>query len=282
MTSVENLAGEEWRGRVGGSWAAEWVRTDRSFAELTGHLVEAVSSTLPPLALTTRRSVLDIGCGAGETALRLASERPDLDVTGLDLSDELVAAARERGAGQSNLSYATGDASNWQGAALFDAALSRHGVMFFDDPVAAFTHLRSLMAPHAPLAFTCFAARADNFWASELAELIGAPLPVDPYAPGPFAFAEADRVHAILDASGWQNATSERIDYRYVAGGGDDPVGDALDFFMRIGPAARHIATLDVAARQALEPRLKTWLQGHIEGGEVRFPASAWLWRATA
>ncbi len=280
--SVENLAGEEWRGRVGGSWAAEWVRTDRSFAGLTGHLVEAISSALPPLAITIRRNILDIGCGAGETALRLASERPDLDVTGLDLSDDLVAVAQGRAKGQANLSFAAGDAGSWHGVAPFDAALSRHGVMFFDDPVAAFTHLRSLMAPTAPLAFSCFAARADNLWASEIAELIGAPLPVDPYAPGPFAFAEAERVHAILNASGWRDATPERIDYRYVAGAGEDPVADALDFFMRIGPAARYIATLDAAARQAMEPRLKAWLDGHVEDGDVRFPASAWLWRATA
>jgi SAM-dependent methyltransferase len=282
MASVEPFAGDEWRGRVGGSWAAEWVRTDRSFAELTGRLIEAVSSILPPIALTTQRRVLDIGCGAGETALLLARERPDLDVTGLDLSDELAAAARERGGEQSNLSFTAGDAGSWLSEAPFDAALSRHGVMFFDDPGAAFTHLRSLMVSGAPLAFTCFAARADNLWASELAELIGAPPPVDPYAPGPFAFADSDRVPAIFAASGWHAATPERIDYRYIAGGGNDPVVDALDFFMRIGPAARHMATLDVAAREAMEPRLKTWLEAHIEGGEVRFPASAWLWRATA
>ncbi len=282
MASVENFAGDEWRGRVGGSWAVEWVRTDRSFAGLTGKLVDAVGNALPPLAGTARRHILDIGCGAGETALRLARARSDLDVTGLDLSDDLVAVARKRGEGQANLSFAVGDAGSWQGPTAYDAALSRHGVMFFDDPLAAFTHLRGLMAPGAPLAFTCFAARADNLWASELAELIDAPPPIDPCAPGPFAFADADRVQDILGPSGWKGATPERIDYRYVAGGGDDPVVDALDFFMRIGPAARHISTLDPAARRAIEPRLKTWLGGHLEGGEVSFAGSAWLWRATA
>lgn len=283
---AENLAGDEWRGRVGSSWAAEWVRTDRSFVGLTDHLVEAVSAALPLLAEPKQRAVLDIGCGAGETALKLAVRRADFDVTGLDLSDDLVAVARQRGEGQSNLGFVAGDAGAWRGSGhgsgSFDAALSRHGVMFFDDPVAAFVHLRRLMTPGAPLAFTCFAAREANPWASEVAELIGAPPPADPHAPGPFAFADANRVHDILAASGWRDARPERIDYRYVAGGGGAPVADALDFFMRIGPAARTIATLEPSMVAALRPRLTVWLDAHVEDSEVRFPAAAWLWRATA
>lgn len=282
MASVENFAGEEWRGRVGGTWAAEWVRTDRSFGQLTAKLVDALASALSPAGGTSQRRVLDIGCGAGQTALRLADENPALHVTGLDLSDELIAVARKRGEGVANLAFQSGDAGFWQGEAPFDAALSRHGVMFFDDPVAAFSHLHELMAPGAPFAFTCFAARADNLWASGLAELLDTPPPVDPYAPGPFAFADADRVHEILRVSGWINAKPERVDYHYIPGGGEDPAADAFDFFMRIGPAARHLATLDAGARGAIAPRLRSWLDRHIEDGEVRFPAAAWLWHATA
>lgn len=282
MVSVENLAGEEWRGRVGGSWAAEWVRTDRSFGELTARLVEALVASLPPDRHAMQPRVLDIGCGAGETSLRLADSHPAVHVTGLDLSDELIAVARKRGAGVANLSFESGDAGIWQGKAPFDAALSRHGVMFFDNPVVAFSHLHGLLTPGTPLVFTCFAARADNLWASGLAELLDTPPPLDPDAPGPFAFANADRVHAILRASGWSDATPERVDYHYIPGGGEDPAADALDFFMRIGPAARHLATLDASARAAIVPKLKAWLDQHVEDGEVRFPAAAWLWRATA
>jgi SAM-dependent methyltransferase len=282
MASVENFAGDEWRGRVGGAWAAEWVRTDRSFGQLTAKLVDALAVALSPAGDATPRRVLDIGCGAGEAALRLADAHPELRVTGLDLSAELIAVARTRGAGVVNLSFELGDAGVWQGEEPFEGALSRHGVMFFDDPVASFSHLHGLMVPGAPFVFTCFSARADNLWASGLAELLDMPPPVDPYAPGPFAFADAERVHEILRSSGWTNATSERVDYPYIPGGGEDPVADAFDFFMRIGPAARHIATLEASAREAITPRLKSWLERHIEQGEVRFPAAAWLWRATA
>ncbi len=276
------FAGDEWRGRVGSSWAAEWVRTDRSFSGLTGQLVDAVEAAIGPVVDKCRRSVLDIGCGAGETALRLAARRPDLDVVGLDLSEALVVVARERGAGQANLSFAAGDASAWSDHEPFDGALSRHGVMFFDDPASAFTHLHSLMRPDAPLCFTCFAAREDNEWAQGVAALVDAPAPADPYAPGPFAFADADHVHAILAEAGWRDASAERIVFRYVAGAGPDPVADALDFFARIGPAARAIAALDADAAEALKPRLTRWIETHLEGGEVSFPASVWLWRARA
>lgn len=282
MASIHDLAGEEWRGRVGSSWASEWARTDRSFAELTGHLVDAVSTAAPQRTDLTEQRVLDIGCGAGETAFRLTDTRPDLAVTGLDLSDDLIDVAKARTGGRATPTFVRGDATRWRGEIPFDAALSRHGVMFFADPVSAFAHIRTLMAPGAPLAFTCFAARDANPWASEVAALVGAPPPGGPDAPGPFAFADEQRVHRILEAAGWRGLNAERIDYRYVAGAGDDPVADALDFFMRIGPAARLIATLDPAARVALRPRMIDWLAAHLSDGEVRFPASAWLWRAAA
>lgn len=281
MTSVSQFAGDEWRGRVGSSWAAEWVRTDRSFSGLTGQLVDAVEAAIGPAA-GHRHLVLDIGCGAGETALKLAARRPDLDVVGLDLSDALVGVAKERGAGVPNLSFVAGDASVWSGHAPFDAALSRHGIMFFDEPASAFAHLHTLMRPGAPLCFTCFAAREDNEWAQGLAALVDAPAPVDPFAPGPFAFADAGRVAAILSGAGWQDAVPERIVFRYVAGAGPDPVGDALAFFARIGPAARAIAALDAESAEALRPRLTRWIEAHLRGGEISFPASVWLWRARA
>ncbi len=288
MASTEIFAGEEWRGRVGASWAAEWVRTDRSFGVLTARLVDALTAALPSTAApapkddTSRRRVLDIGCGAGETSLRLAGQRPDLQVTGLDLSEKLIAVASLRGAWVANLAFEAGDASSWHDERPFDAALSRHGMMFFDDPIAAFGQVHAQMVPGAPLLFTCFAAREDNPWANELAALIGTPPPANPHAPGPFAFADADHVRQILEAAGWQAASAERIDYDYVPGGGENPVADALDFFGRIGPAAQHLAMLDVAARRALEPRIAQWLGAHVVDDEVRFPAAAWLWRAAA
>ncbi len=40
--------------------------------------------------------VLDVGCGGGQFALKLKDQRPDLDVTGLDVTQEMIELARER------------------------------------------------------------------------------------------------------------------------------------------------------------------------------------------
>ena len=80
----------EWAGRVGDVWAREWSRTDRSFANLTPHLNNAVLAAAPE-----RGCAIDLGCGAGETSIALATARPDLDVTGVDVSEDLIEVARE-------------------------------------------------------------------------------------------------------------------------------------------------------------------------------------------
>lgn len=273
--------GDDWAGRVGHSWATEWQRTDRSFAELTARLISTAVAQFP-VGSDRQQRVLDIGCGAGETTLALADARHDLDVTGLDLSAELVAVAQTRLDGRVNCRFVQGDARQWLGDGPFDAALSRHGVMFFADPVAAFTHLRTQMAHGAPLIFSCFRDRAENTWAIEASRMLGELPPTDPHAPGPFAFADRDRVTSILTSAGWDDVTATPVDFRYVAGAGDDPVQDALSFFSRIGAAAPLIVALPDDDRAAFKARFADILAHHVEDGRVGFSAAAWLWQARA
>jgi len=268
----------EWEGRVGRTWAAEWQRTDRSFAALTRRLLTAAADA--PFA-----GALDIGCGAGEVSLALAGANPGAQVIGVDVSDELLAAARERGAGLPNLAFELGDASRWtRGGFAPDLLVSRHGVMFFPDPVAAFAHLARLAAADARLAFTCFRNPSENAWASGLTALLpsglGAPPP--PGQPGPFAFADKRRVEHILAAAGWRGAAFEAIDFPYVAGAGDDPVEDALSYFLAIGPAARAAAQMENGERAQVVERVRAFLQDHLDGGQVALQAAAWLVTARA
>lgn len=269
-------SGKEWSGAVGDSWAAQWRATDLSFSELARWLDAAILDVAPE----TGRAI-DIGCGAGATSIALALARPGLQVTGMDLSEGLVATARGRAAGIANLRFDVGDAARIAPGAA-DLLLSRHGVMFFDDPVAAFTAFREAITPGGALVFSCFRAFELNRWAAEVVSAVVdgvslAPTPTPTPGPGPFAFADPSHVHAILSASGWRG--EERpVDYTYTAGEGDDAVADALAFFGRIGPAARALKTLEGNAREVAEARLRAVLENRLQDRIVAFPAAAWIW----
>jgi SAM-dependent methyltransferase len=267
---------QDWQGRVGQNWAAEWERTDRSFAALTPHLLAAI-------AAEPGTRIIDVGCGAGELSLAVAAARPAAQVTGIDISGELVEAARSRAAGQFNLSFAVADAAEWQaGGGAPDLYVSRHGVMFFTDPPAAFAHLSASAAPGARMVFSCFRPATENPWAMDIARMLppGKPAPAADFPPGPFSFADPDHVRRCL--KGWRDIAFQPLDFAYVAGSGTNPVADALSFFSRIGPAAAAIRTLPDQARATFERGLLELVQSRHVGGRVCFPAAAWLVTATA
>lgn len=271
----------EWHGPVGSVWASEWRRTDRSFAGLSRDLDAAIRDAAPP----NHGRAFDIGCGAGVTSLALATARPDLDVVGVDISDELVEIARARSEGITNASFVVADLNReLPKSPPPDLLFSRHGVMFFDDPVAVFARLRAAARPGARLVFSCFRDPMLNPWAGGLvATITDTPVPVATgYAPGPFAFADPAFVTAMLATAGWRDVASEPVDYRYVAGEGDDPLADAVGFFRRVGPVAAALRAAPDEARAGLLDRLAETLQKHRDHNEIAFPAAAWIWRAHA
>ncbi|UIJ43899.1 methyltransferase domain-containing protein [Sphingomonas cannabina] len=268
----------EWTGTVGRTWAEEWRRTDRSFAAFTPHFDAAILAAAPP----DRFRAADIGCGAGSTSLALAAARPDAEVLGIDLSAELVAVATARAQDRANLAFVAGDALDvTERHASFDLIVSRHGVMFFADPVAAFARLHAAAAPDARLIFSCFRDRSLNPWAEEIpAAVLGHAPPPTEAGPGPFAFTDADRVETILREAGWRDPIATPVDYAYLAGEGEDPVTDAVAFFRRIGPAARLIRDAPPEVQPALLDRLAAAVSRYRHGNVVDFPAAAWIWSA--
>jgi SAM-dependent methyltransferase len=263
----------EWRGRVGEGWAAQWRRTDRSFGPLTEHLLKRTREF-------AFDSVLDVGCGAGELSLALARGRRHVAVTGVDISPQLVEVARERGAHLDNVSFDVADAALWQPSEGFtpDLLVSRHGVMFFDDPVAAFAHLAGKAAPGAGLMFSCFREREANPFFTEIARLLPHPeAPPPPEAPGPFAFADRERVRDILESAGWAQVAIEPYDFAMIAGGGENPVGEAVEYFSIIGPAARAASELDPEPRARFLDRVRELARRNLYEGIVSLRAATWI-----
>ncbi len=263
----------EWEGPVGAKWAQEWRRTDRSFAGLTERLL-GIARTGPI------SSVLDIGCGAGELSLALGRSHPHAEIVGIDISEDLIAAARSRAAHSPNVRFDIADAANWR-SDIFkpDLLISRHGVMFFPEPAAAFGNLCRNAGPSARLIFSCFRSIEENPWATGLIELLPPGMCPPPLSlvPGPFAFADQDAVMTMLGEAGWSGIEFEAVDFAYIAGAGNNAVADAKAYFLKIGPAARAAATMDAADRAAFEQRLEGFVERHFDGSLVALLAGAWV-----
>lgn len=263
----------DWQGKTGVAWAQEWRRTDRSFSHLTEQLLAKTRGF-------AFNRVLDIGCGAGELSFAIARGRPEVSVTGVDVSADLIAAAEERGSHRASVSFQVADASDWQCApeAAPELLVSRHGVMFFNNPPTAFSNLSDQAAHGAGLLFSCFQAQEKNPIFTEILRLLPeAPQAADPGAPGPFAFANPAHVESILTRGGWHQVQMTPVDFPMIAGAGENAVEDAVAYFSRIGPAARAMAEFDSEARERFLQRVRTLAERYCHSNIVALPAAAWI-----
>lgn len=161
-----------WNGPAGQAWLHMQALLDSLFEPFEALLVDAVRWHGP-------HAVLDIGCGTGATTLAIARAlAPYGSCTGADLSQMMIDRARQRAAQEAegvHANFRSGDASRLEGAGPFDMATSRFGVMFFDDPAAAFERIRAAMVPDAPLAAIAWRSPAENPFMT-CAERAAAPL----------------------------------------------------------------------------------------------------------
>jgi SAM-dependent methyltransferase len=200
---------EHWNVQAGPTWAKFQVQLDRTVEPLG---LEAIRALAPGPG----ERVMDIGCGGGQTTLELAARvGASGAVTGIDISAPMleVALRRVAPAGAAQPEFRQIDAQTGDlGDAAFDAAFSRFGIMFFSDPAAAFGNIRRALKSDGRLAFVCWRPYPENLWMrlpleAALPFLPPMPPPGDPTAPGPFAFANPDRIRAILGAGGFQAVT---------------------------------------------------------------------------
>lgn len=272
----------DWQGRVGAEWADKADALDR----LLGPSGDAALAAMAPRA---GMRVLDLGCGAGATSFALAAA--GAEVWGVDVSADLLARARARQAARADMAgvhFIEADASTWRPEAPLNGLYSRCGAMFFDDPDAAYGHLRSIMTPGAPLAIACWRSPKLNAWASLPMALAGdlvAPKgPSAPGAPGPFAWADRDAFAPMLARAGWRDVAAAPFDHTAPIGVGDDPdpVARAVRFATRIGPLASRLAGQPPELRDAVKARLRDGFAPLVKDGAVRVAASAWIVTARA
>jgi len=266
-----------WNGPGGQAWARNADGQDRELQALGDALLDT-------LAAANGESVLDVGCGPGTTTIAIAHQvGANGRAVGLDVSAPLLELGRQRARGLDNVSFVEADAQTTiPPGAPFDAIVSRFGVMFFDDFDAAFTNLRHASGPDGRLAFVCWQTPDQNPWfLTPLMALAGLPgveaAPIDPHGPGPFAFADADRVRAILTAGGWR--AIDIADYR------DEIVEDLderVEFSLRQGPAARALADARDDVRAEAVVRVRDALAKSATDGVVHLSRAAWIVTARA
>lgn len=255
-----------WNDRAGRSWAELGDRLDRLLAPFVPPLLEAVAPG---------RRILDVGCGAG--ALTLAAAERGAKCLGVDISEPLIEAARARAGrrGLASAQFVRADAQTHRfGPGSFDALVSRFGVMFFADPVAAFANLHRAAAPGAALAFIAWRGPAENEFmvTAERAAAGLLAVPERPQnGPGQFGFADPDRVRAILADSGWRDSAVQALDVPCTMSEADLAV-----YARRMGPVAQLLPTLDEALRSEVERRVDAAFRPFVEDGVARFTAACW------
>lgn len=270
----------EWEAGEGQHWATNADRYTRMLARFGDVLIEAA-------AFAVGERVLDVGCGCGDVSLAAGRAVGNSGaVQGVDLSPAMLEVASTR-AGAENLDhvgFVAADAARYAvERADYDVTVSRFGVMFFDDPAAAFTHIRSLMVDGGRLAFVCWQDLFANDWmmvpGAAVAEVLPLPIGGDATLPGPFAFADVDRVTSVLTSAGFINPRTIATTAKLWMG---DTAADAAGFLRTTGLGR---AVLDDAEPDLVEEamrRAQAALEPYESPTGVELDGSAWLVTASA
>lgn len=266
-----------WNGRAGCAWVNAQALLDQMLKPFEHLLVDAVCPE-------AGRRVLDVGCGTGGTTLAVARLLgANAQCTGADISEPMIVAAQARAQREATqASFICADVQRHAfDPASFDTIMSRFGVMFFDDPVVAFTNLRRAATDDARLHCIAWRGAADNPFMTT-AERAAAPLLPNlparrPGAPGQFAFADQNRVASILEASGWAAIEIRPVDVDCTL-----PESALVDYFSTLGPVGLILQDADGQTRKRVVGVVRRAFDPYVHGADVRFTAACWMISASA
>lgn len=277
QTEIPDSQESLWNGPAGRAWVDAHDVLDTMFRPFEQYLLQATSTI-------TGDRVLDVGCGTGSTTLAIASRfGPQGRAVGIDLSEPMLTLARARAAAAcipAEFVRADAEFHDFEPGS-FDRIVSRFGVMFFNDPVRAFTNLRRAASRGAELCCIAWRGAAENPFMTT-AERAAAPLlPRLPArqagTPGQFAFADSQRVRDILEQAGWAGISIEPLDVVCTL-----PEPDLIRYLSRLGPVGLMLQQADAATRNAVITTVRAAFEPFVHGADVRFTAACWLLRGSA
>jgi ubiquinone/menaquinone biosynthesis C-methylase UbiE len=262
-----------WDGEEGAHWASHADRYEASLREYNAHL--QAGARIVPSEL-----VLDIGCGNGTTTLDAARAASDGGSVGIDLSASMLAKARAAAndASLTNVDFVHGDAQVYGFEdGTFDVAISRFGVMFFSDPVAAFSNIARSLTADGRLALIAWKPLADNEWFSEIGRALALERTQPEMAvgaPSPFGLSEPSFVRGVLNAAGFADVTFDTVDATYNAGANP---AEAFEYLSDLGFTRRMLQDVDEHDRKRALDALRATIDAHQTGRGVTFDSASWL-----
>jgi ubiquinone/menaquinone biosynthesis C-methylase UbiE len=278
MTPAQTFNEEQrarWNGNDGEFWVREQDRMDRILAPITDPLLTFA-------APAAGSSVIDVGCGCGATTVELARKvGASGRVTGIDISEPMLGRAKERLRGYGNADFRLGDAADIPVQDLrANMIVSRFGVMFFGDPAAAFTNLRTGLAPGGRVRFACWRSIQENPWLQLPLHAVYEHVPrlpkPAPEEPGPFSFADPERVERILTEAGFSTPSFTRLDVQLdLAVGGN--LEDAVLHASETGPARRALTDQPDEIRAAALESIRRALEPYASPTGVKLAGAVWL-----
>lgn len=274
-TIANRQQAEAWNGWEGILWAEHPERYDGMMGSFNAPLFAAAD-------ITAQDRVLDVGCGTGRTT-RLAAQRAhDGNVVGIDLSAPMLERARRDAAaeGLGNVTFEQGDAQVHPFPDRgFDVLISRGGVMFFADHVAAFTHLGHALVPAGRLAFLGpQPAGPDSAYARATAALSPFLREASPASRGMGSLLDPARIRQVLAAGGFTDIEVTPVEAPMNFGA---DAGDAADFVFSMGPTRYNLRDVDPATITRIRTEVHDALTEFETADGVCVPGAVWIVTAT-
>ena len=227
--------GAHWNSSMGRAWVNNDSKMNAQLQIITNDLYKEIK-------IQKGSNVLDIGCGSG-ALLPFLSEKVGNSglVHGVDISNPLLELAKKYHCAKANITFLNADAQSYNFKSLnYDNVVSRFGVMFFEDPMAAFKNIRSSMKNNGKLNFVCWSKLEDNdFFVMPLKIVLrhlNKPLPTPSKSPGPLSFSDPDHTEHILKSSGFKSVAIKTVKTKMI---NYDTIENQIQLFNKIGLAAR-------------------------------------------